>query len=485
MQLFKILMTVICGSFIGVASTHAGDKEDALIDRAVGAYGGEHFRAMNSLVIVDRYKGFRFGQSNDPTSVDEVLYDARTSINFQTNSKALRWISGRKNSFSAQHQVFNGKKGYSINHTNQTIAENNNITFANTDRRNSYFLDMALLKLLDATRDKAVYLGEALYSGKIHEKISFQAEGYPEMTLYLDPESGLISTMTRDHWVAGEYYSYQFSDYRSANGVLYAGETYVTRGGLPYNVLVSRTVEVNSDIETDFVLPQGYGEEGKALDFSSMVVKQLGEGVFLVGKDWGFSLFIDAGDYFIALGGYEGLQERFDEVKAFSDQEKPLKYQVVSHHHLDHLGGMKEAAALGATFITVKEHIASVRESAGGTLADNRFLLVDGEGSFADGKIQVLDFPNNHASHHLVSYIPAVKMIFTADTFLSRKETGAPPGYSELIDLRDMLAAHHIDAEFFAAAHSSRILTADDLAVSISNIKAEVCPVSWVECANW
>lgn len=49
----------------------------------------------------------------------------------------------------------------------------------------------------------------------------------------------------------------------------------------------------------------------------------------------------------------------------------------------------------------------------------------------------------------------------------------------------NVIVAHNINAEFFAAAHSGRILTADDLAASISNIKDEVCPVGWAQCANW
>ncbi len=469
----------------GTFSAFAGPIEDALIDKTIEAYGGERFHAMERLVIADHYKGFRFGQSNDPASVDEAVYDALISIDFKAKRKALQWVRGRKGAFSIQHQIFDGSKGYRLDHTDQTMSQDDGITYAGADRRVSYFLDTVLLKLLDATRDNAAYLGEAIYGGRLHQKISFQAEGYPKMTLYLDKESRLVSAMARDHWVAGQHYMYQFKDHGAVDGVVYAQDTYVTRGGLPFNVLLSRTVQVNSDIEAAFSIPQGYGEEGSALDFSDMQVKKLGDGVFLAGKGWGFSIFIDAGDYFVASGGYTGLKERFAAMKAYAGIEKPLKFQVVSHHHIDHLGGMKEAAELGATFITVKDHIASIRERAELPLADDRFLLVDTAGSFADGKIQVFDFPNAHASHHLVSYIPAVKAVFTADLFLSRQESGAPDGYEALIDLRDMLGNQNIDAEYFAAAHSGRVLTADDLATSIANIKPESCPANWTQCAHW
>ena len=87
-----------------------------------------------------------------------------------------------------------------------------------------------------------------------------------------------------------------------------------------------------------------------------MMAEQLSDNIYLAGQDWGFSVFLDAGNYFIGTGGYEDLGLRLAAVQKLVGNDKPLKYQVVSHHHIDHLEGMKEANELGGQFISVKEH---------------------------------------------------------------------------------------------------------------------------------
>ena len=240
---------------------------------------------------------------------------------------------------------------------------------------------------------------------------------------------------------------------------------------------------MNPDVTKAFALPIGYGEESPTLDFAEMAVKKLADGVYLAGKNWGFSIFVDAGDYFIAAGGYAGLTDRFDAVKAFAGTDKPLKYQLVSHHHIDHLGGMKEAAELGATFVTVADHVASIRESAGISIADDRFILVDGTASVADGKAMVVDFPSGHTSHMLVSYFPGSKIAFSADTFFSRQKAGSPSGYDGLDALKKLFADLNLDAQYFAAAHSGRVLTAADMDAALGNVPEDaVCPADWTFC---
>ena len=484
----KLMFVMACsvqmlvgGVFSGGA--HAGVKEDALIDQMIAAYGGDALLGLKTLRINDRYKGFRFGQSATPDEIDLSHYNAQVTVDFENRRKALQWVRGSHPNISLQHQIFDGDGGYYIDHAAKTLSQNDSITYARADRRVSFLLDTVLAKMIADERAEAVYQGDETYRGDLHDKISFQADGFPEMTLYIDSETGRISKMQRAHWVAGQYFNYQFSGYRQQDGITYAGTTYVTRGGQPFEVLTARSVKMNPDVTAAFTLPIGYGEEDPTIDFSKMTVKKLADGIYLAGKNWGFSIFVDAGDYFIAAGGYEGLAERFGAVKAFAGTDKPLKYQLVSHHHIDHLGGMKEAAELGASFVTVADHVASIRESAGIGIADDRFIIVDGTARVADGKAIVMDFPTGHTSHMLVSYFPDAKITFSADTFFSRQEAGSPSGYEALNRFKKMFADHKLDVRHFAAAHSGRVLTPADLDAAIKNIpKDAVCPADWAFC---
>lgn len=480
----KLLAAAGCLALLA-PTAWAGDAEDVLIDKIVAAYGGDALMEFKTLRINDRYNGFRFGQSESPNEVDLSHYNALVSIDFEKNRKALQWVRGAQPDISLQYQVFDGKQGYSIDHTAQTLVENGGITYASADRRVSWMLDTVLVRMIASERAKATYQGEENHQGAVHQKISFHADGFPEMTLYVDTKTGRISKMDRAHWIPGVHFNYHFSGYKQQDGITYAGSTYVTRGGQPFEVVTAREVIINRDVEAAFKLPVGYGEEKPTLDFSEMAVKELADGVYLAGQDWGFSIFVDTGDYFVASGGYRGLKERFEAVKAFAGVDKPLNFQVVSHHHNDHLGGMKEAAELGAVFVTVKEHVNSIRESAGMDLADERFVIVERSGSVAEGKLKVVDFPTGHSSHLLVSYIPGAKIAFSADTFFSRQEAGAPSGNEGLNALKKMFADHKLDVEYIAAAHSGRVLTSADLDAAINNIPEKaVCPADWTFCLH-
>lgn len=481
-------MTILAGA-LGLAVTtngaaSAGPEEDRIIDRAIEAYGGEAFTGMQNFVLREKFKRFPYGQSYDPSVVDISHSDALITVDFAGNRKDLRWFRGIKPNFGTQHQIFTGEKGFRLNHNKKTITENGSLRFANVDRRITYFLDTYLVRLLNDARETASEGGEIIFEGSPMDKLKFTAEGYPEMTLYFDKETGLLKQMRRPDWMPGQTHIYQYAGHREKEGIQYATETFVTRGGDPSYVTTNRTIDFNEEIDSTFTLPTGYGDAAPVIDFSEMTTKKITDGVYLAGQNWGFSLFVDAGDHYVAVGGYDRLKERLAAVQKLAGNEKPLGYQIVTHHHMDHTGGMGEAADLGATFIAVKEHVSTVRKMAATDLPDDRFQLVEGSADIAGGLVKVVDFPNGHASHNLLTYVPAAKMVFTADLFLSRQTSGAPDGYEGLKRFKAALADAGFDAQNFAAAHSGRILTAADLDAAINNIPEEVCPDGWPQCAE-
>ena len=488
MNLHRKIAGSFCILMISACSSVAGEKEQILIDKVVAAYGGQELLSLKTLRFTDRYKRFRFGQSHSPDEIDLSDNRARVTIDMAGKRKIMQWVSRTTSDFWTQHLIFNGTTGYGIDHSSQTFTENEELNFANTDRRLTYNVDTTLVLLLKDAAASAVHKGDILVGDALHEKLVFTASGSPEMTLFINKQTGLISRMRRADWLPNKFNNYHFSGHKKQDGITYAADTYATRRGQPATVTISRSIEVNPDVTGDFELPKDYQTPttGKGLDLSEMSVAQVAEGVYLAGQDWGFSLFVDTGDYVIASGGYADLKDRFEAVKAFASIDKPLKYMVVSHHHIDHLGGMNEAAELGANFITLKVHEASIRERVTSELADDRFIFVDGKGSVAEDNVKIFDFPNSHSSHNLIAYYPAAKIIFTADIFSSRQEKGAPDGYDELVTLRDSIAKHGFSTELFAAGHSSRILTKADLETSISQIDDtdSTCPKGWSFCSN-
>ncbi len=476
-----LLILAVLSSWTQVAC--AGEHENRIIDQVVEAYGGSNLLNLKSLVLKDKLKRFTTGQSHSPFEVDLSHYNAVVNIDFIRGRKEMQFVGGEGDNIYIQHNEYDGKKGYRINHSDQTVSENGAYRFATVDRRFSLRIDAVLAKILHETRAGAVYEGEVLYQGEPKEKLSFQAEGYPKFTLLIDKESGLITKMSRAHWLPGTEFAYIYSRHEHEGGITFAKDVYVMKGGKPETLSVSRSLEVNPNLDGAFQVPTSYGPAPRSISFDEMSVQELSAGVFLAGQDWGFSIFVDAGPHYVAMGGYEDLKKRLAAVQAYANNTKPLKYQVVTHHHMDHLGGMGEAADLGASFITVKEHVASIRKFAGRPIEDERFIIVEGADSIENGLVKVLDFPNGHSNHNLVSYIPAAKLVFTADYFLSRQETGAPSGHKGLIEFQEALRKNDFEADFFAAAHSGRVLTSADLKAALNNIAPpETCPKNWPQC---
>lgn len=484
MRVFGIktaLVLAVLSSWTRVAC--ADEHENRIIDQVVEAYGGSSLLNLKSLVLKDKMKRFTAGQSHSPLEVDLSHYNVVVNIDFVHGRKEMQFVGGEGSNTYFQHNVYDGENGYRINHSDQTLTENSGYRFATVDRRFSLRIDSVLAKLLHETRADALYEGEVLYQGEPKEKLSFQAEGYPKFTLLIDKESGLITKMSRPHWLPGTEFSYIYSRHEQEGGITFAKDVYEMKGGKPETLSVSRSLEVNPNLDGAFHVPTSYGLAPKSISFDEMSVRELSSGVFLAGQDWGFSVFVDAGTHYIGMGGYEDLKKRLAAVQAYADNTKPLGYQIVTHHHMDHLGGMGEAADLGASFITVQEHVASIRKFAGRPIEDERFIIIEGTDSIANGLVKVLDFPNGHSSHNLVSYIPAAKLVFTADYFLSRQETGAPGGHKGLIEFQKTLRMNDFEADFFAAAHSGRVLTSADLEAALNNIAPpEMCPENWSQC---
>ncbi len=478
----KLLAAVSCLAILTPAVL-AGDREDALIEKIVAAYGGDALTKAKSLSIESGIRNIAIGQSPSATETDIATSKTKLVIDFENQRKSFEsWNKNRGGVFLNQ-AVFDGEAGYAINHGARTSAVNANLTFDGIGGGSLRTFDTTLVLVLLNNKDNAVSGEDVKYRNRMHETMTFPMLGSPDLTIYVDKESGLISKMTRENPAVGTLH-YVFNDHKMQDGVAYAGQSSFLVAGQPNTMIVDRSIRVNGDVSDEFALPEEYSVPGANINTSEMMVRELTNGVYYAGQNGGFSIFVDAGDHFVAAGGYAGLTARFDAVKAAAGVDKPLKQQIVTHHHADHIGGMAEAATLGATFVTVAEHVAPIQGQMANALPDSRFELVTGDGTFANGKVQVFDIATTHSDHYLLVYIPEMRLVFSADHFSTNLEEGLPPANNNMASFRTAVEALNLDIDGFIGAHGTRQLTMQDLRAATEGYSEVRCPANRNICSE-
>jgi glyoxylase-like metal-dependent hydrolase (beta-lactamase superfamily II) len=148
---------------------------------------------------------------------------------------------------------------------------------------------------------------------------------------------------------------------------------------------------------------------------------------------------------------------------------KPIRYVVLTHHHMDHAGGIRAYAAQGATIVTGKGTVDHFRKvlAAPATrnpdlpakdLTKTPIIEVADKHVLSDGQREVHAYavnPNPHAEGLLIGYVPAAKLGFVTDIW--------SPGVGALPDklnpgMAALVAAvkkHGITPEKFAGGHGS------------------------------
>ena len=178
--------------------------------------------------------------------------------------------------------------------------------------------------------------------------------------------------------------------------------------------------------------PAGAPAAGAAAPPAAPPVEKLGDGVFKIGGNY-VALAVDMGDHILVVESGQS-DARGLAVMAAAKQAIPgkrIRYVVNSHPHFDHAGGLQAAVAEGATILTHRNNeevlerlLANTRTLSGDSLSKvpgQRSDVVEGVGNRdvrrgTNGKVVELVYvPNQHSDGMLVAYLPAEKVLYTAD----------------------------------------------------------------------
>ena len=143
---------------------------------------------------------------------------------------------------------------------------------------------------------------------------------------------------------------------------------------------------------------------------------------------------------------------------------KPFRYLVLTHHHIDHTGGLRAYAAEGATIVVGKGDGDFFRKALAAPRGTNAYAVgnytpkvieVADKWSVNDGgrEIDAFVLDNPHAQGYLIPYVPDAKLGFVTDLW----NPGAPVmnANPNLVALVSGVQKMGIQPERFAGGHGS------------------------------
>lgn len=327
------------------------------------------------------------------------------------------------------------------------------------------------------------YLGEDQFNGRKHNVVTFVMPDTQQVALYVDARTGLVSKyelVFTDPLRGQEASEIMFSDYASA-GKLKVPQTWTWR--LAGDIVARYKVKAqfnSNDADKTFEMADASFRKVPALPLTlKPSVEKLADGVYVIHNVAGQNqntMAVEFKDYVFAVeapGTSEGADNVIKRIKE-TIPGKPIRYIAVTHHHGDHIGGLRSFIAEGATVITTSDNRKVLETMAAAPqndrLAKNprkpEFLFVEGgKRVVTDGTqtVELIDVgPNPHAREMVIAYLPKQRIVFQGDLFFMPNNDGpVGPPQASTISFAQKVKEKGLAIDRIASVHGRTATMAD------------------------
>lgn len=301
-------------------------------------------------------------------------------------------------------------------------------------RRVPHLLVRQALENADSLR----YLGRVVVNAAAHDVITFRTLAETELRVYVDPATGLVARHESAYTdpIAGETVAEVNFERYVRRGDWLVPEAWVLRAADSITARLHGRIEIDPPLTAPtFEAPRpAYVAVEPPPDLEEMV-EPLAKGVWVmrnIARRDLHSLAVEFTDHVLVVEApwtSEGADRLIARIKE-TIPGKPIRYVALTHHHGDHVGGVRSFIAEGATVITTPGNRSLVDALARAPISDRlhnaprvpHVVLVDrGKHIVSDGEqtVELIDIgPNPHAREMLVAYLPKERLLFEADVFL-------------------------------------------------------------------
>ena len=312
-------------------------------------------------------------------------------------------------------------------------------------------------------------------------ELSFVVGGKYKMTGTINAQGQVEKVQTWiDHPIVGDMLvETTYSGYKDFGGVMFPSRILQTQDGYPSLDLTISAVTANPAF--DAPVPDNVRSAKPAP--VQVASQKLADGVFYLTGGSHHSLAIEMRDHIVVVDTPQ-TEERALAVLAKAKElipNKPIRFVVTSHHHWDHLGGIRTAMDEGATIVTHQSNKAFLERVAktAHTIAPDRLAAskkavkiqtVGDKGQLTDGTrtIELYRLAGyEHTGDMLVVYLPMEKILAEPDAFSAPAQVGTPlipPAVPYAKALYDNIQRLKLDVKTIAPFHGNRLTDVAELA---------------------
>ncbi len=451
-----------------------------LIDRAIAAHGGDRLADMTTLVTEWVFDDSQVFESRSPAPPwDRVERWEAYAIDFHSRRYAdarydagsgYEWITGT---------VFREDGAYRLDYRNRSYRRTT-ARFGDAIADAMVLSPLALLRWLEDNPERVEHVGQGREDDTDLQILKVFREDGTEMEVAFELKSGRIRRLRSgytDYDGSHVPLDFRYLDWRESHGYRYP--TYIEQHARGYVARRATLAHIGfgESIAKYLEVPASFSETAnEAKNVREFRLEEIADGAYFVGEGVMYQLIVEFEDFLVALDGSSGdVAHRIDAVRE-RVPDKPFRYVLASHHHNDHLHGLDEFAALGATVISSPAHVSTIRTYVAEKLGrapeivalNDEYIIEDGE-----RELHVMDIgPTPHSEHILAAYLPDENILFAADLFvLGGRRTPVKPAMPNGIALFERISERDLDVERIVDPHSPLIATIDDLQQSIDKLR--------------
>jgi glyoxylase-like metal-dependent hydrolase (beta-lactamase superfamily II) len=480
------------------------------VDAAYAAMGGDNLK---TITLKARLEQFDPGESysvSDPAKPDTGVSDLVESHDLQRGFVRNEWVrpkadDGTKRTYT---EIVTPTAGYVIGNdaTNgrlpkRTVKGNQPEHTMSGRRLTATMRELQrpfVVMVMKRHPDRLSAIGDQTVAGKTYPAVQYRGE-YGTFIVMFDPATNLpvrVRTLDWDALEGDSSFDAEYSDWRDVSGAKIAFHTLYTLNGMKVADLKLSSVMVNPVLPAKtFDIPQAmltaaakpapatatpyqwiirrqftgfyYDSDAKYTDdLDTLKLVDVAPNVSQTQGGTHNTLFIATNNYLIAVEAPNDDGQAIQSIDMAKKKYpgKPIRYLILTHHHVDHVGGMRTYAAEGATIVMGKGDGDYFRKALARPETLNpdapkraftpKVVEVDGKWSINDGgrEVDAYMVENPHAADMMIVYVPDAKLGIVTDLYVP----GAPVAPTAMVvALVKGVNKWGIKPERFAGGHGS------------------------------